>query len=372
MTAHEEVSSPRRPIVFFQPHLRFGGAENQTVLLANRLHEMGYPCVVVLHSREGGLLDALDPGVEVKDLGFSSHVGILFGWIKALRVLRQMRPSMVLVRLWSSIMLVGMLHRFLAPHRIVFFEDLDPRDHANFIRFGRLKQAIIRRIFRRHSESLVANSRHVAEAMIAAYGLTSRPQVIPCGVDPSLVGALAKNGIGLLPTLLDGEIRAVTVGSVIARKGVNEVLRALAQLKRPVQWVLVGDGPLRDELVEHASHFPLVRLTTIAATTNPYPYIAQSDVMVHGARSESFGIVLVESIALGTPVIANAANGPLEIVATLPDAHMSVIDIDDQVAVRGAIAELATGDSSQDLGPYDLNECVASWLAFAGRSAELT
>ena len=49
--------------VFVQPHLRFGGAERQTVSIANALARRGHRVTVVLHSGGGGLVPTLRPEV---------------------------------------------------------------------------------------------------------------------------------------------------------------------------------------------------------------------------------------------------------------------------------------------------------------------
>lgn len=356
-----------REIVLLQPHLKFGGAENQTVLIANDLVEKGHRCTVVLHSREGGLLPALDTRVRVIDLGFSSHLRIPLATLRARRVLRQLPPSLILVRLWSSIMLVGLIHRSLSKHRVVYFEDLDPRDHREFIKFGRLKQAIIGAIFRRHEDALVANTNHVARAMRSVYRLPAEPHIIECGVNPRRIEQLAKAGVKL-PEARDDALRLITVGSLIDRKGIRELWSAVASLDRRVQWVVVGEGPLSEWLLSVSA--PHVDVVLVGGTDNPYPYMASADVLIHGAKSESFGIVLLEALALGKGVVAHASEGPVEIASNLPDAPIQIVDVADHAAFASAVEIAATTPPlSSALGPYTIDNTVANWVAVASSPA---
>ena len=61
-------------LISVQPHLRFGGAERQTVLLANVLERRGNRTAVVLHEKVGGLLPELHPDVRVEALGLDNHL----------------------------------------------------------------------------------------------------------------------------------------------------------------------------------------------------------------------------------------------------------------------------------------------------------
>lgn len=365
MNEGASVSATRRerPFVIVQPHLKFGGAENQTVLLANRLVRDGHPVTVILHSMTGGLLGLLDERVNVIGLGFSSHAAIVLGARRALKVLRQMPDSLIIVRLWSSIMLVGLIQSRLQRHRIVYFEDLDPRDHREFIAFGRAKQAIVRRIFRRSASNLVTNTHHVASAMRQIYGLPLSPKVIPCAVDPALLTQLAGRSADL-PARRGEILRVVTVGSLIERKGVLELARALGSFDRPVQWLLVGDGPLADEILQTASAFPNLDVVLIGSTSNPYPYMAASDLLVHSARSESFGIVIVEALALTLPVAAHSSNGPREIAESLGGAPIRLYDLDRPETLHEILRSVRLEDSRSpvDIGGYGLDHMTSSWL----------
>jgi glycosyltransferase involved in cell wall biosynthesis len=78
----------------------------------------------------------------------------------------------------------------------------------------------------------------------------------------------------------------------------------------------VGDGKCRAELEKQATELGIgdvVRFTGFVE--NPYPYLAQADLFVHTSRWEGLGIVLVEALALGTPVVAtDCPSGPSEVL----------------------------------------------------------
>lgn len=355
--------------VFVQPHLGFGGAESQTVEVLNGLSRRGHPCTLILHEREGGLLDELDPAVEVIALGFRSHLGLLRGALRARAVLRAMPASVVVVRLWSSIAMIGRVAASAPQHRYHFVEDLDPRDHARYIRFGRVKQWIVGTVFRRHESGALANTEHVAHAMVGIYRLGGVPPVVPCGVDVDRVRRLASASVALPAELRDDAFRVVTVGSLIERKGLRQLRSLLAGCSMPIDWMIVGEGPL-EAWLRAAEDDAELRVILPGATPNPFPYVAAADVMVHGAASESFGVAILESLALGVPVVARDANGPQEIARHLPHAPLALYDGTNADSFDGAlkkVRERAGRDDVRGLGGFDLSAVLERWERIARR-----
>lgn len=81
------------------------------------------------------------------------------------------------------------------------------------------------------------------------------------------------------------------------------------------KWHIIGEGPRRP-LIEDAVAVNDVADTVIlhGNKTNPYPWIKNADLMVHVSPVESFGLVLTEAMALGTPCIAVESAGSREII----------------------------------------------------------
>lgn len=114
------------------------------------------------------------------------------------------------------------------------------------------------------------------------------------------------------------------VGRLQAGKGQEVFLQAAARLTdtRPeARFVVVGDailgweGSYPDDLRRLAAELGLdARVHFAGHQTDVYPWYDALDVVVHASFGESFGLVPVEAMALGRPLVATAAGGPLEIV----------------------------------------------------------
>lgn len=307
-------------LISVQPHLRFGGAERQTVLLANVLHRRGDRTAVVLHEKVGGLLPELHPDIPVEELGLDNHLLTPVVARRLRRLLdekfRDGEKSLVSLHLWGSVLAGALAERRRDDgFTFVYYEDLDPSEHARFIRLGRLKQRLVRPIYRR-SDVVVANTERVADAMVRVYGLERRPRVISPAVDLLALRAAAEQPAP--PVARVRPLKVVTVGSLVPLKGLDVVYEGLLASGLEVEWHVVGEGPLRGWLDSLPTDGPVV-VCAHGGSPRPFDLVRDADVLVHGSHSEALGLVLLEAIGVGVPVISAAAMGPGEIAQTLGD-----------------------------------------------------
>jgi glycosyltransferase involved in cell wall biosynthesis len=119
----------------------------------------------------------------------------------------------------------------------------------------------------------------------------------------------------------------LTVGRVAIEKN----LEAFLSLELPGSKVVVGDGPMRDELMRR---FPdAVFLGARARDELPAIYAA-ADVFVFPSRTDTFGLVLLEALACGVPVAAYPVQGPRDVIA---DGQVGVLDEDLRAAALRAL-----------------------------------
>jgi glycosyltransferase involved in cell wall biosynthesis len=144
---------------------------------------------------------------------------------------------------------------------------------------------------------------------------------VPAEVADSANG---RSGRGRQLTSTADEAVVGIVGRLQPWKGQHRFIRAIAELRRrgyPVRGLVVGgnshnlspgyDVALR-RLALDSSVAQFVTFTGHVA--DPARYIRTMDVLVNASRQEPFGIVVLEAMALGVPVVAAAGSGPGEIV----------------------------------------------------------
>jgi len=104
----------------------------------------------------------------------------------------------------------------------------------------------------------------------------------------------------------------VIAGRLAVDKRQKRLIQALLALsaQRPVGLVLLGDGPERAALEDLGRGLPAFTSLTFCKDRAEYARIlASADVLLHGSVSETFGFVLAEALASGTPLVVPRAGG---------------------------------------------------------------
>ncbi len=109
----------------------------------------------------------------------------------------------------------------------------------------------------------------------------------------------------------DGQLLVGYVGRIAGDKEVRHLIH-LAGLE-DVRLVVVGDGPARGWLEKR---LPEAHFTGFAEGVELASLFATFDLVVHTSRLDTFGQVIQESLASGTPVVAPNSGGPLDLVAS--------------------------------------------------------
>jgi glycosyltransferase involved in cell wall biosynthesis len=116
---------------------------------------------------------------------------------------------------------------------------------------------------------------------------------------------------------LTGRPILLSVGRVSKEKGLDD----FCNLDYPgATKVVVGDGPYKEEL---EARYPEVCFAGAKFGTELAEYYASADVFVFTSRTDTFGIVIIESLACGTPVAAYPVPGPIDILDLGITGHMS-------------------------------------------------
>jgi glycosyltransferase involved in cell wall biosynthesis len=134
------------------------------------------------------------------------------------------------------------------------------------------------------------------------------------------------------------------------------MLQAFARVRasHDVRLAILGEGPLRATITQHISRLGLAdHVELLGFDPNPLKYMARAYALLQSSRVEGLPGVLVQSMAVGTPVIAtDCDHGPREVVrdgvdgrlvpvGDVPGFASRVVEMLEHRAMRDAFAEQA-------------------------------
>jgi len=346
-----------------------GGLELSTIRLAEEFNNRKAKTLLVVPpdtplsreaAKENILAEYLQPTLKYGDL--------LAAW-KLARILTSHQIELVVVMQSKDINVIAAAKLFVPSVKLVFYQQMqssiDKRDVFHTWMYSKL--ALWISLTRRMKQDVIEHTK-VPEQRI---------QVVPLGRDtnvfnPSLYNRRAARRLYGLP--LDKRIVGV-IGRLDPKKGQTEFLRSLPIVLEnhpDVFYVILGEETRGEEgfartlvnlsyelgVQDHVRFLPF--------TENVPQFMAAIDVFVMPSYSETFGLVLIEAMAMQKPVIATSAGGVPEIVEDGKDGLL--VPPRDEKALAEAI-DLLLRDSSlrkalsararlEALSRFDTNRCV--------------
>ena len=166
-------------------------------------------------------------------------------------------------------------------------------------------------------------------------------------------------------------ITIVSMARFIEGKGLELVIKALPHLPQ-VKLKLIGDGPLKDKLVQLADELNVTHQVTFLgwlAESQKTEALLSGDIFCLPSIYDSFGVVFIEAMSLGLPIVA-FNNGP---VADIVKPHIGIViaehnenDLSDAIkAVANNIEHYSSFGKAEVIQQYDpttLTKIVISYL----------
>jgi glycosyltransferase involved in cell wall biosynthesis len=182
---------------------------------------------------------------------------------------------------------------------------------------------------------ILPTSRYLRDS-IKTYGIKNRFKVIPNVINPKIFYPSPPH----TDDKMDKNKTILLVASLRDVKGIPYLLRALSQLRQKRQdFVLdiVGDGPQKSQYEELAKKLGLdkiVRFHGLKLKEEVAQFMRSCDFFVQPSLQETFGVVYIEAMACGKPVIATNTGGPVE---TVSEEAGILVPPKDVKAIREAI-----------------------------------
>ncbi len=349
------MSNYNPDIAFFIHSLDSGGVERNTINLIQYFVKMGLKVDLLLRIVQGEgagvYLSQLPPQVRIIELGSGFK-----GLFKLINYLKQEEPLNLFAAMYpinemailakyltkSSTRIVISVHGVLSCQEYVvqFPWPVLSKIHAPWVR-------LLARWFYPWADDIVIVSQAAAKDFVQVTGIPlSRIQVI---YNPVITPALLEKSKHPLdhPWFQQGKPPVIlAVGRLHQIKDFSNLIRAFAMVRQVqlARLMILGTGTEEKRLQSLIYELGVEQDVVLQGfVDNPYAYIIASSVVVLSSLTEALPTVLIEAMALGTPVIStDCPSGPREILAD--GKYGELVPVGDSQAIAEAIKLVLAGN----------------------------
>jgi len=220
------------------------------------------------------------------------------------------------------------------------------------------------------ADATVASSADTLANLRNFFTHDAREVVIPLGIERPPCVEASRSRFDFSPD----DVLLITVGRLVSRKAVDQLVDAVAELPDPrVKLVVVGSGPLEPALRDQAAVRGVadrVRFTGMIGDEDKTALLSLSDLYVSTSQHEGFGLVFLEAMAAGLPVVCYDRGGQVDFLETGETG--AVVALNDRTAFveqcRSLVAapdrRAAIGATNRDrVERYFIDRCAGEYEA---------
>jgi glycosyltransferase involved in cell wall biosynthesis len=310
--------SVERPVAIYCGRLDGNSTAKISARLANAFVARGVPTDLLVTASPDPIPEPTDPAVRIVQMG---RMGTATRVPRMTLYLRRTRPRVVLTHRIRENVLTQKAARIGLTRTPVFVTVHGPMgvklQHMKGRKVRRRRAQVLR--YYRRNQGIITISGETASDLHALLGAGPPIATIPNPIVTPEIHTLAAEGTEH-PWL--AEPRTIPVACFAGRleqeKDLPTLLRAFAILvdRHPCRLVIIGDGSLRAEVESQREALGLRDWVDMPGwAANPYPFLAGADLVVLSSWWDALPTVLIESLALGTPVVSTECGaGPREIL----------------------------------------------------------
>ena len=369
------VSSTSNRIALFLYSLDSGGAERVMANLASNFVKRGLKVDLVLVRAKGPYLAQLSPEVRLLELKSSKTPACL---PELMKYMQREKPTVLLSAMHYANEVALLAKQFTRTYtRVVVSE------HNNLSQYAASTGRQVERwtplstkFLYPWANRIIAVSQGVADDLHRVNGLPL--ELIRVIYNPVITPELnVKAQVPVEhPWFAPGQPPVILgVGRLVGQKDFSTLIRAFAIAKQtqPMRLMILGDNsgnrPALEALVKQLDLESEVAMPGFVS--NPYAYLAKASVFVLSSQWEGFGNVIVEALAVGTPVVStDCQSGPAEILNNGKYGHL--VPVQDPRAMATAILKSLSGcikfNNSEWLEQFKQERVVDQYLEALGMS----
>lgn len=306
----------KKKVIFLIPSLNGGGAERVFIQLLKVLDRNVFEIYLMVTNLEGPYVNEIPNDINIIDLQKTSVKRSLFSLIKEIN---KIKPNVIISTLFHMNLALLIISPFLIGRpRIILREANPPRFSMGGLPKGKLFIWLYSRLYKR-SDAIVAISTDVSNDIQKT--LKVKKEKIRIIYNPVDISGIQKKSREKVLHKWFNEKNVpiiISVGRLVEQKDHTTLIKAFAKVRRKklCKLLILGEGYYYTKLKKMVDNLNLSSdVEFLGFVSNPFKYIHNSDLFVLSSKWEGFGMVLIETLALGTPIVStDCLGGPHEIL----------------------------------------------------------
>jgi len=182
------------------------------------------------------------------------------------------------------------------------------------------------------ADRIVAQSTNTRDNTIQYYNPVKEVEIIPLAFHPPVIPRISREKLGLEKD----SFYFITIGRLVKRKAIDTILNAMSGIKnKKIKLLIVGDGPEMEYLRNLTGTLGLndrVQFPGYVTDDEKYSYLSNADAFILTSLHEGFGIVFMEAMFTGLPIVCTNHGGQVDFLKHNENALM--FDVGDIEACR--------------------------------------
>lgn len=296
----------KKKILFVLPNLKAGGSERVISFVSQNLNKDKFETrlIVLGHSKDSMFKISSIP------VDFLNKNRLLTSSFELIKKIHFEKPDVVISTISHLNIFMGILSIFFRKTKFIGRESSVISKMQEYTSVNQRLYNFLIKITYNQLSVIICQSEDMRIDFIERYKINPDKLIL---IHNPITGFLNPIRHQLNPKL----IRFITVGRLSREKGYSRILLGLSKIRGySFTYTVIGSGSMGDEIKALAMQLGLSKfINYIPSTTEVEKYLASHDVYLQGSFVEGFPNALMESCAVGTPVIAfNCPGGTREII----------------------------------------------------------
>lgn len=308
----------KKRILFILPTLTAGGAERVISYIAQNIDRVKYePLLLIV----GHQKDAAYPVHDIPLL-FLNKDRLLYAIPSLFIKLTSLKPKVALSSIGHLNTVLGLMSPLFPKTKFIIRE-------ASVVSaigaFANNKKSVsgISKFAYRFVDGVVCQSQDMARDFKEIYEIPDNKLFV-------INNPITQKKLPSIKNIGTNNYTFVTIGRLSKEKGHLRLLDLLAQLNEDFNYLIIGEGPEKKQIFDHAKKLAIdSKIVHIPYTNNVFEYLSKSQLFLQGSYVEGFPNAVLESCIVGTPVLAyNVPGGTKEIITHMENGLL--VDNDDE------------------------------------------